>query len=104
MTLPSDSSIAANKTISMLLESLDQDLAANIVFSAISLNSKKILDTVQACIVVSSQREIEKANREAGNTAKEIVEKAMGEMATKLETDGIGIKSSKKKKKTPETP
>lgn len=80
-----DTSLVANKTIAMLLTSLDRDLAENIVLSGVSLNPKKILDTVQACIIVSAQRELEAADKEAGNKAQEIVEKAMGEMAAKVE-------------------
>lgn len=81
--LPDD--LFNSKTIGMLLTKIDHDLALNIVFSGISLNSKKMVDVIQACLVVSAQREFEATSKVASEKAEEIVEKTMGEFADRLQ-------------------
>lgn len=83
--MSNDPNMITTKTISLLLSTIDEDLANNIVCSAISLNQKKILDVIQACIVVSAQRELDAATREAAGKAEKIVESAMGELLEKMD-------------------
>jgi hypothetical protein len=83
--MTNEANMISTKTISILLSTIDEDLANNIVMSAISLNSKKILDVIQACIVVSAQRELEAATKEAAGKAEKIVESAMGELLDKMD-------------------
>lgn len=65
------------KNVGFLLKRMDPDLAANVVFSAISLNSQKIIEVIQACIIVSSQRYADKNNPQ--QKAEEIVERVMSQ-------------------------
>lgn len=81
--LPDD--VFTTKTIGLLLTKIDRDLALNIVFSGISLNSKKIIDVIQACLIVSAQREFEASSKQTAEKAEQIVEKAMGEFAERLQ-------------------
>jgi hypothetical protein len=83
MTFPED--LVNSKTVGLLLTKIDRDLALNIVMSGISLNSKKVADVLQACLIVSAQREFEAASKETQEKAEEIVEKAMGEFAERLQ-------------------
>lgn len=72
------------KTIGLLLTKIDRDLALNIICSGVSLNSKKVMEVIQACLVVSAQREFEAASKVASEKVEEIVEKTMGDFAEKI--------------------
>ena len=81
--LPDD--VFTAKTIGLLLTKIDHDLAANIVFAGISLSSKKLIDIIQACLIVSAQREFEASCSQTAEKAEKIVEKAMSEFADRLQ-------------------
>lgn len=76
LNLPED--IFNADTIGLLLEKIDSDLALNIVMSGISLRSQKIIEVVQACVLVSTQREID-SKAKIAKKAEEIVERVMSE-------------------------
>jgi hypothetical protein len=76
--------ILTPKTLSLVLSKIDEDLARNIVFSAVSMNQKTFLDVTQACLIISAQRELEGLKKQSEIEAEEIVEKTMGEFAERL--------------------
>jgi hypothetical protein len=76
LNLPED--VFNADTIGLLLEKIDNDLALNIIMSGISLKSQKIIEVVQACVLVSTQREID-SKAKIAKKAEEIVERVMSE-------------------------
>lgn len=66
------------QSIGLLLKKIDRDLALNIIFSGVSLSQQKIIDVVQACVIVSTQRELD-SKAKVAKKAEEIVERVMSQ-------------------------
>lgn len=100
-TPPTQSKMAENtineKTVGALLKRIDPDLAANIVFAGISLSSAKLLDTLQACVIVAEQRALDRAAKKTAAEAEKIVEKAMEDFAEKLSKSGAATTTTTNK-------
>jgi len=76
LNVPED--IFTAKNIALLLPKLDKDLATNIIFAGVSLNSQRVIEVIQACMIVASIRDVE-AKEKAAKKAEEIVEKVMSQ-------------------------
>lgn len=73
----------------MFLDSLPQDIAAQVVFAGLSLSTEKLAKAVELAVALNAIRVLEEEDRRAGEKARVIVENTMADFQSKLTTSGV---------------